>query len=340
MKKQLLTLLCCLLSVGGSSALAEWVETPYGKYWTGDENQPATSSLKGTFYDYRYRANGKQHPDVAKQLDNWWGLISIRSLAICTLNDLQQGRKKNLSQIYRIPGNLYASHFYIPSREKEDVTQFLPIDKIKQHEVTEEASDFITNDTPRGKGIPGGWIAVYKGRVKAPKSGNFRFVGTADDCMIVRFSNRMVLETGCTVPSSIDKKNNDSIWNAADLGFSTTYHQEIQLGRDSVHRNYDLLKLKSTPKINKITGGFMAGAPFHVKKGEVYNIEIILMDAVNSARFFLLIQELRKDGKLAPLQLFRTDDVLPNSQIQNMNFEKPDYEEDSLIWKVPSDKKN
>ena len=84
----------------------------------------------------------------------------------------------------------------------------------------------------------------------------------------------------------------------------------------------------------------MAGAPFHVKKGEVYNIEIILMDAINSARFFLLIQELRKDGKLAPLQLFRTDDVLPNSQIQNMNFEKPDYEEDSLIWKVPSDKKN
>lgn len=338
MKKSLLLSLVCLMTAFSQAVLAEWEETPYGKYWKGDVKQPSISALKGTFYDYRYKQNGEQHPDISKQQDNWWGLISIRSIAIGTLYDLQHGRKNNLSRIYRIPGNLYASHFYIPSREKEDISQFLPNDQFKKHEASEEAGDFITNDTTHEKGFPGGWLAIYRGKVKAPKSGDFRFVGTADDCIIVRFANRMVLEAGCTVPSSIDKKNNDSIWNAADLGFSPKYHQQLLMGRDPAHRNYDLLKLKSTPKINTLTGGFVAGAPITVKKGEVYNIEVILMDATNSARFFLMIQEMRKDGKLAPLQLFRTDDSLPNPSVHNMNFEKPDYEENSLIWKVSSGK--
>lgn len=42
-------------------------------------------------------------------------------------------------------------------------------------------------------------------------------------------------------------------------------------------------------------------------------------------------------GKLAPLHLFRTDDALPDSTLDTGNHEKPDFEEDSLIWKTAKD---
>ena len=43
---------------------------------------------------------------------------------------------------------------------------------------------------------PSRWIAHYKGTVKAPFSGKFRFVGGADDWMRVRWANKIALETG------------------------------------------------------------------------------------------------------------------------------------------------
>lgn len=317
---------------------ADWEETPYGKYWTGAGKPEPVSALKGTFYDFRYKANGKeQHPDIPKHPDTWWNLITVRSVIINALHEMIKGKKTELSKLLRFDGHVYASHFYIPARNKECITKHLPSKNQIAYETEGEESDFITEKPKIESGLPGGWVAVYRGKIRAPKSGKFRFVGTADDCIIVRFANRMVLEAGYTVPSSIEEGNKDSIWNAAEMGISKTYHQKIRIAKDPIHSKYEFLRLKSTPKLNDLMGGFMAGTPFNVKKGSVYPIEIILMDAINDARFFLMIQELRKDGKLAPLHLFRTDDTLPNSTLFNPDFEKPDFAEDSLIWEVAND---
>ena len=329
------TLISLLFLGSAMCASAEWEETPYGKYWTGDGKPEPISALKGTFYDFRYKANGKeQHTSIPKQPDTWWNLITVRTVIISALNEAIKGKKTEISKLLRYDGNLYASHFYIPARHKECISKHLPDKNQKAYEAASEDSDFITEKPKVEKGLPGGWVAVYRGKVTAPKSGKFRFVGTADDCIIVRFANRLVLEAGYTVPSSMEAGNADSIWDAADKGLSKGYHQKIRMGKDPVHRKYEFLRLKSTPKLNDMMGGFTAGTPFTVKKGSSYTIEVILMDSINDARFFLLIQEMRKDGKLAPLHLFRTDESLPNAALHTADMEKPDYEKDSLIWKT------
>lgn len=316
-------------------ATADWEETPYGRYWQGDGKPEPVSALKGTFYDFRYKSNGtEQHPDIPKQPGTWWDLIVVRGVILKALNEACKGKKTEISKLFRHYGNLYASHFYIPCRNLECISKHLPEKRRAGIEVASEASDFITERPKEEKWLPGGWVAVYRGKVIAPKNGKFRFVGTADDCIIVRFANRMVLEAGYTVVSDIDFNNPDSIWDAVDKGASANYRQKIHQGKDSIHRQYELLRLKSTPKLNEKLGGFTAGAPFTVKKGTVYPIEVILMQAAHDSRFFLMIQELRKDGKLAPLQLFRTDDTQPGKEELTSPYEKPDFMENSLIWKT------
>lgn len=43
---------------------------------------------------------------------------------------------------------------------------------------------------------PSRWIAIYRGKVRAPKSGTFRFVGAGDDVIAVRFNNQNVFDYG------------------------------------------------------------------------------------------------------------------------------------------------
>ncbi len=48
---------------------------------------------------------------------------------------------------------------------------------------------------------PGHWCVHYKGRVLAPASGRFRFVGVGDDVLVVRFNNQVVLDCGFLSPT-------------------------------------------------------------------------------------------------------------------------------------------
>ena len=45
------------------------------------------------------------------------------------------------------------------------------------------------------------WVIHYKGNVIPPEGGNFRFVGMADDVLVVRFNGRNVLDCGSNRPS-------------------------------------------------------------------------------------------------------------------------------------------
>jgi hypothetical protein len=52
-----------------------------------------------------------------------------------------------------------------------------------------------------GRVQPKMWVVHYKGNVVPTESGTFRFVGMADDVLVVRFNGKVVLDRGSNNPS-------------------------------------------------------------------------------------------------------------------------------------------
>jgi hypothetical protein len=58
------------------------------------------------------------------------------------------------------------------------------------------------------------WLAIYRGRVSPPESGNYHFVGAGDDLLVVRFNGQVVLD------GSWNPHNLSSVVAKYDYGFS------------------------------------------------------------------------------------------------------------------------
>lgn len=127
-----------------------------------------SSCLVGTLYDLKKLKNGRdsefkddiENLEVHRFLSNFYRRHWIQN---------------NLNKFYKAPINLYATCFYMPNC----------LDSEAPHA-------YQCADTMK----PSRWVAVYRGRVCAPKSGNFRFWGIGDTTLAVRFNKRNVLGCG------------------------------------------------------------------------------------------------------------------------------------------------
>ena len=88
------------------------------------------------------------------------------------IRDRNKGwNESELNRFYKAPQQLYAAQFYIPRTPAKDAPKaYGGDDKVK----------------------PSQWLAIYRGKVRAPKSGTFRFVGLGDDYLVVRFNKQNV----------------------------------------------------------------------------------------------------------------------------------------------------
>jgi hypothetical protein len=179
------------------------------------------------------------------------------------------------------------------------------------------------------------WIVVYRGTVIAPKSGKFRFVGAADDALVVRFNRQNVFDYGFrfgSVEFHINSKSNQLI-----KGGNPGKELESQLKRAKgieypiAHYQYD-----TTPTYNQALGGLAIGPQFEVRANSSYPIEILISE-VPGGNFgaILLIEEMGADYKTtsggAPiLPIFRTDSTLPEAKGANL----PPFDPNSPIWRV------
>ncbi len=181
------------------------------------------------------------------------------------------------------------------------------------------------------------WVIIYRAQVQAPKTGQFRFVGAADSVMGVRFNKTNVLHVGL-------HNLRTGVW-----GDSDTY--------DGKHTQY---RYKKSGAWNTLCQGFTAGDIFHVKKGEWYDMEVLISEiGGGNFGFCLLIDEL-VDGESTSMkttrgsitwgnelnehipvfQLFRTQLVEPNADeiYDTMKHSEgiirvhPEYDEDSYVW--------
>ena len=307
--------------------LAEWEPRGLCYVWTGDGKPDSPDDmLTGEIYDYNLSKEGKHftyseiyYPDelfTAKQLDvataqrfrkikaeiqnrvlaskadNPTNSPDFRGHYISTFKEVMEGRTDVLEKCYKYPHRIAAPHIFMPA------ASFPSLDAGLGQSAT--SSDIIApasapGGTAKSKTIPSSWIAVFRGKVIAPRSMTFRFFGSADDNIAVRFNGELVLETGINQP--LIYKGNGFRGKGSSIHSTKVYNQEVAAGKYPERKDYLLLMLKSTPYINEVHGGLMGGTPVTVKKGQTYPIEIIIGNEGGYAFYFLLTQEVTPDNR-------------------------------------------
>ena len=287
--------------------------------------EPGGSTLQGTFYDLKLTAGGKASPF---QDPNTGGHNTSRRTKLADVYHrfLQHWSRDVLEPYYTSRTKLYASHFYLPNCDAGYGPYAFRCDpKIVKAQT---------------------WMAIYRGKVIAPKTAKFRFVGTGDDIIAVRFNGETVLEAGWAIPSRHNGRN-DSCF---DLGSYGHYQENIRRQRDRSHKDYDLIELPKDWEWNKV-GGLTSGTPFKVKEGESYPIEILISEIPGGrVGFVLFIEDMddrsrwRIPTKKRTYDLFRTNEALPDkASIEQLlekagfpegNLQCPPYNPNSPIWRA------
>ncbi|MFD0892288.1 hypothetical protein KBB96_12735 [Luteolibacter ambystomatis] len=182
---------------------------------------------------------------------------------------------------------------------------------------------------------PSRWIVVYRGRVSPPKTAKYRFVGGADDVMVIRFNHKLVLDhgftSGTTGLSLMSSHNRDVMTGAAQDDGVKKKLQESYPSKLPV----TFYKYSSLPGWNGAIGGLAVGSEFEAREGNVYDMEILISEIPGgSFGACLLIEEVgaayEKDSGGDPiLPLFRIDSNLPE-----MKGEAPPFAKDGPVWKL------
>ncbi len=285
------------------------------------------STLTGTFYDLKLTRSGAKtelYPTGGSNIPN-----DKKHVLIGIYHEFTKGWNASvLNKYYKSPTQLYASNFYMPNCDAG-------------------YGPYAYQCDPK-KVKPSAWVAVYRGNVRAPKSGKFRFVGTGDDLLCIRFNKKTVLEAGWSIPS----KHKEGSAYALDLSFGNSngqaYKKGIESKTDPDHKDYEYVPLPSGWTWNQV-GGLTAGTIFEVQEGKTYPIEIMVSEGPGGRfGFAVLIEDIndnpqgKKPAADRVYDIFRTNFSLPNEAdlkklmsdagFPSGGLQCPKYNEDSPIW--------
>ena len=279
------------------------------------------STLEGTFYDLKKKKSGAA--SGLKPSDQNGVIAALAKFFQANWNEAE------LNKYYKSETKLYASSWY------------LPVASAKYGPIAYEVGDPKKPES-QWECQPASWLAVYRGKVIAPKTGKFRFIGTGDDFLAVRFNRKTVLEAGYRAPTFFDKANPTGC-----------YISEGAKRADflSKRKGYEMItSVTGCNKWNGELGGLVAGAEFSVKEGEAYPIEIAISEIPGGWFGFVLFIEDVTDGKNSKAKqydLFRTCDTNPDpakvmealreAGCAGQSVSIP-FNEDSWVWEsVPMD---
>ncbi len=290
------------LSIGegiGTGTLGDGIGTGPGGLGT---EEAGGSTMEGSFYDLKQTASGAptgMNPDTCKKI--------LQEFVTTGWS------KSFLSKYYMAPTKLYTSCFYMPvSKAAEAPYAYKVEDKVK----------------------PSMWVAIYRGRVVAPKSGRFRFVGYGDDALVVRFNGKNVFDYGW-----------EHITSGKMMGGQPGNRAELKDDKGEPRKFYKYTK--AGHDWNESAGGMCSGDVFTVEAGKSYPVEVLISEIPGGKfGFVLLIEDVdspptQKDATGSPIfQLFRTNFAEPNVDELYKNMKEPlpgersevPYDKDSLIW--------
>ena len=296
------------------------------------------SALQGTFYDLKLTRSGtpsaivkghyteKRNKDGKREITFNTGHPEVIHRVTERLNDYFTSNKKNaFANYYKSSESLYASSFLMAPVDAGYATFAYKVKDICK---------------------PAAWVCVYQGRVRAPKSGKFRFVGIGDDFLGVRFNDKIVLEAGYILPSLWEKDSIDSF--KVDTPEKRKAHWDaVKRKQKKGFEGYEQVKLQNIDLWNSNVGGLTVGRTFDVEEGRTYPIQIVISEIPGGAfGYCLLIEEVTNGKKPAnvPYDLFRTNFSLPTEQdIRKLlreggyapyhnSYQAPPYNTDSPIW--------
>ena len=236
-------------------------------------------SLVGKFYDLKQLKNG-----TPSKLDQQNGYPAELSKFVNS-----GWNEVNLQKYFVGPNSLYTTQIFIPKMNADQGPLAFGLG---------------------GRVQPKMWVVHYKGNVVPTETGTFRFVGMADDVLVVRFNGRVVLDCGSNNPSGHAPQ---SFYASAGLQLDPKMGWYKGLGR---------------------------GDPVQVKAGESYPMEILLGEwPGGDFKAWLMIEkegvEYEKDTKGNPiLPIFK----LAAGQPMHSGGEAPVFAKNGPVWKAEKTK--
>lgn len=277
----------------------------------GDEGGKGGSALEGTFYDLKQTRQGSPMANSPNETAR-------------VLNDfIKSWNAGTLSKYYQSPTKLYASNFCLPSCKAE----YAP--------AAYQCKDKVQ---------PSAWIAIYRGKVKAPFTGKMRFAGTGDDVLMVRFGGKTVLEAGWCIPSTYGQAGDVGTRGSMNNPAAQEYHKKIADGKDNDHKGYEFIPRPELSKWTRELGGLTAGTEIDVVEGKEYPIEVLISEIPGGAFGFVLLTQQRGETGYDnnKFDLFRTNFSCPSAtELEKLisaegcsmgKMEMPVFNQDSPIW--------
>ena len=232
-------------------------------------------ALVGKFYDLKQLKNGT--PSKLDEQNGYPGELS---------KFVNSGwNAANLEKYFVGPNPLYTTQIFIPKMNADQGPLAFGLG---------------------GRVQPKMWTVHYKGNVVPTESGTFRFVGFADDTMVVRFNGRVVLDCGSTNPSGHGPQ---SFYATAGVQLDPKMGWYKGLGR---------------------------GEPFQVTGGESYPMEVLIGEwPGGDFKAWLMIEkdgvQYEKDAKNNPiLPIFKLSD----STVAHPASEAPAFAKTGPVWKA------
>jgi hypothetical protein len=267
--------------------------------------EPSANALTGTFYDLKQDRNGK-----STNVGEATAFNDIVNQSREILHDfVKRGwNERDLAKFYQAPQKLYQTKIFMPSMGANEAPKAFGCEKEVQSSR---------------------WVVVYRGTVRPPKTGKYRFVGAGDDVLAIRFAGKMVFDYGyesatanLKLHGNLSRLKDDSDRDWKRLRRELTMPSPVEI------RPQGSLRL-----VNDI-GGLAVGLEFEANASTDYPIEILISEIPGGLfAAYLMIEEVgatyQKDGSGSPiLPVFRLDSNPPPPG------EGPAFDPDGPVWKL------
>ncbi|HEY8991298.1 MAG TPA: hypothetical protein VIM46_04935 [Luteolibacter sp.] len=280
---------------GGSAKL-----NPFGMV------DPNANALVGSFYDLKQTE--RRAPTPLGKLTNFGEIVNATREVLHDFVKRGWSERDLSSKYYQAPQKLYQTKVFMPNMKADEAPKAFNCEKEVQGSR---------------------WVVIYRGVVRPPKSGKYRFVGAGDDVLAVRFNGNTVFDFGYeSVTGNLSIRPNkakmadpkDREWKRTRKDWAMPEPLEI--------------RPQGSGLIIKDLGGIGVGMEFEAKTGVDYPIEILISE-IPGGYFaaYLMIEEIgatyQKDKNGAPiLPAFRLD---ANPPAQG---EGPPYDPNSAPWQL------